>query len=771
MPSLRRSTAVQRAADALPERVEIRESAERVAGTLRYVDDLPVSGALHGAFVRLPCARAAIHSIDASAALAMEGVHTVLTEALVNGVPARYGVIARDQPVLAVGETKYWGDPVALVLANDEATAREAAARVRVDYRELAPVLRETEALAADAPLVQDPTLRPHSEWKETNIMRSFDLTWGDVAAARDASEVVVERTYAAPYIHHFALEPYSCIASVEGDTLTITTAIQHPFQMRRIVAEMLDIPHERVRVRGLDQGGGFGGRGYPKMEPAAAFAAWMLGRTVKIRLTAEEGFMVGQRESATIHACTGFDAAGKITFQKIETNLGVGAYADVAPRVVGKAGMLGTGPYVAPAAEITARGVFTHTTPTTAFRGFGAPHASFALEGQMDEAAARLGIDPVEIRRRNLPARGQVFIPGETACDGDWMAPLDWVARELPLDEALPPGVGRGIAIGVKNSIPATTSFARIRLAADGSLTVYVGTTEMGQGARTTMSKIAARSLGLPLDRVSVIAGDTGTVPFDSLTASSRSTVSMGNAVKSACARLLARIDELAATYEDELAALRGTGTVPYVDVLAAHFGRGQGEIEATGEYLAIRDASHPLGGPTPFYEYLVTGIELVVDPETGVVKVTKLITMTDAGRIVNPRRAAGLDEGGAVMGLGFTFFEQLIQNEHGRILNPNSLDYRIPAIDDVPAMMHSEFLENGDGPGPFGEKGMGEGGILAVAPAAATAIEQAVGVRLRQLPFTAERIWEAIQDAIESDQQRNGPTDAPAGNTRRNG
>ncbi|MFW5737559.1 MAG: xanthine dehydrogenase family protein molybdopterin-binding subunit, partial [Spirochaetota bacterium] len=653
------------------------------------------------------------------------------------------------------------------VLADDEETAREAARRVDVEYEELPALLRESEALAPDAALVQDPSLRPESEWKDTNIMRSFELAWGDVTALREASAIVVERTYSAPYIHHCALGPYSCIASVDGDTLTITTAIQHPFQMRRIVAEMLDVPQERVRVNGLDQGGGFGGRGYPKMEPAAAFAAWQLGRTVRIRLTAEEGFMVGQRESATIHARTGFGPEGRITFQEIETNLGIGAYADVAPRVVGKAGMLGTGPYVAPAAAITARGVFTHTTPTTAFRGFGAPHASFALEGQMDEAAARLGIDPVEIRRRNLPAKGQVFIPGETACDGDWTAPLDWVARELPLDEELPPGVGRGIAIGVKNSIPATTSFARLRMAADGSLTVYVGTTEMGQGARTTMAKIAARSLGVPLDRVTVVAGDTGAVPFDSLTASSRSTVSMGNAVKSACERLRAHIDAIAAEHEDDLAPAAETGahryrhaagavllgdrSVPYPDVLAAHFGPRQGELEATGEYLAVRDASHPLGGPTPFYEYLVTGIELRVDRETGVVKVTKLVTMTDAGRIVNPRRAAGLDEGGAVMGLGFTFFEHLVQNEHGRILNPSSLDYRIPAIDDVPTVMHSEFLENGDGPGPFGEKGMGEGGILAIAPAAAAAIEQATGVRLRQLPFTAERIWQALNERME--------------------
>jgi len=649
-----------------------------------------------------------------------------MTEALVSGSPARFGVIARDQPVLAVEETKFWGEPVALVVATSDRLAREAASLVAVDYEELPALLRETEACEDGAPLVQDPSLRPQSEWRETNIMRNFELAWGNLEEARRQAKVTVTGTYSAPYIHHFALETYSCFASREGETITVTTAIQHPFQLRRILAEMLDLPEEQVRVRGLDQGGGFGGRGYPKIEPAAAYAAWKLNRTVKISLTAEEGFMVGQREAATIHAETGFAADGRIVFQNIETNLGVGAYADVAPRVVGKAGMLGTGAYAAPVAKIVARGVFTHTAPTTAFRGFGAPHASFALEGQMDEAAAALGIDPVEIRRINLPQKGQVFIPGETACDGDWVMPLDQVVREMKLDEELPPGRGRAIAIGVKNSIPATTSFAKVRRAPDGCLTVYIGTTEMGQGARTTMAKIAAKTLGIEFETITVVAGDTGIVPFDSLTASSRSTVAMGNAVKDACRNLQKMID-------------------------ATESEQRQAGVEAHGEYRAIQDASHPLGGPTPFYEYLVTGIDLEVDSETGRVRVHKLVTVTDAGRIVNPRRAEGLDEGGAVMGLGFTFFEHLVHDDHGRILNPSSLDYRIPAIDDIPSEMHSGFLENGDGPGPFGEKGMGEGGILAIAPAAATAIERAVGVRLRELPFSAERVWTALYQRHE--------------------
>ncbi|TVQ23176.1 MAG: xanthine dehydrogenase family protein molybdopterin-binding subunit [Spirochaetaceae bacterium] len=755
---------------------EIREARDRVTGRLLYVDDLPTAGALHGAFVRLPCARARIGAIDPVRALAVPGVEAVLTDATVNGRVARYGVIARDQPVFAVGETRYWGEPIALVLATSDRVAREAASLVGVEYEELEPLLTIEAALAGGSPLVQDPALRPGSPLATTNIMRDFPLSWGDVDGARAASTVVVNGTYRAPFIHHFALEPYSCIAAMEGPTLTITAAIQHPFQLRRIIAEMLELPETRVRVRSVDQGGGFGGRGYPKVEPAAALAAYRLNRTVKIRLTAEEGFMVGQRESALIRAETGFASDGSITFLEIETNLGVGAYADVSPRVVGKAGMLGTGPYVVPAARIVARGVFTHTAPATAFRGFGAPHVSFALEGQIDQAARLLGASRVEIRRRNLPRRAQQFIPGETACDGDWVTPLERVAELLPPDERLPAGRGRGIAIGVKNSIPATTSFARIRLLADGSVVLFVGTTEMGQGAKTTMAKIASRALDIGIERISVVAGDTAAVPFDSLTASSRSTVSMGNAVADACRRLQTQLESLvddgaanSVTGRRERppaihrggAVVTGTTVTPYTELLSRRFGAAQGEIEVTGEYRAARDPAHPLGGPTPFYEYLVTGVEVDVDPDTGRVTVTRLVTVTDAGRIINPIRAAGLDEGGAVMGLGFTLFEQIVQAPDGRIVNPSSLDYRIPAIDDVPPQLHSEFQENADGPGPCGEKGMGEGGILAVAPAVAAAIEQAVGVRLCELPFTAERVWSALAErsGVADDRRRRNP------------
>ena len=737
---------------------EIEESRERVTGAIKYVDDLEIGGALHGAFVRLPCARARINSVDSSPALDVPGVVGVYTAGDIFTEMPRYGVIAADQPILASGETKFHGDPVAIVLAESYEAARRGARKVAVDYDVLDPVLSAEDALADGAPLVLDPEIRPQSELKDTNIMYEFRQSWGSLEDAVSECALVLENSYRAPYIHHFAMEPYAAYAIPENDGVTIVTAIQHPFQLRRIVATMMGLPMSKVRVRGMDQGGGFGGRGYPKIEPAAAYFAYHLQRPVKIALTAEEGFMVAQREAARVWIRSGFTAEGKIVFHDMIADLCVGAYTDVAPRVVGKTGMLAAGPYHTPNVRTFARGLFTHTAATTAFRGFGAPHSGMAVEGQLNEAAERLEIDPVEIRMRNLPERGDELIPGETPVDGHWKESLQKAAEAMEWSTAPPEGRGRGIALGIKNSVPATNSFARVRLNSDGSVIAYVGTTEMGQGSRTTMRKIVSRELGVPLDAVGLVNADTAMVPFDTLTASSRSTVTMGSALIDACNNLKKKISTLMNSRRDSNAGAAVVGFAGGVanpgqesrtlsELLSEEFGPGIGEIEADGAFLGLKDPAHPLGGKTPFYEYLVTACEVSVDEETGEVKIEKLLTVSDVGKAINPKRVAGLDEGGAIMGVGFTMMEHLVLSPEGRIMNPSSLDYRIPTIYDIPKEMVSLTVENEDGPGPYGAKGMGEGGILAIAPAVAQAIFDCTGVRIREIPFSPENVWRALQ------------------------
>lgn len=737
---------------------EIRESIHRVTGVQQYVDDIAVSNVLHGVFVRLEIAHAKIKSIDTTAALALPGVEQVLTPADLPDPVPRYGPLVMDQPILAIDETRYWGDPVALVLARDEKSAREGARRVAVDFDELPAVLTAEQALAENAPLVQDPSLRPGDPLAQTNIMTEFPLAWGSIEGVEERCALILENEYRAPFAHHFAMELFGCVAVPEDGGITVVTAIQHPFILRRTIAAMMGLPQSSVRVKATEAGGGFGSRGYPKMECAAAYFAYHLNRAIRLSMTGEEGFMLAQREAAHTRIRTGFTAEGKLVFQDIRTDLLVGAYSDIAPRVVGKAGIMAAGTYVVPNARLLARGVFTHTTPTTAFRGFGATHAGFAVEGQLNEAAEKLGIDPVEIRLRNMPEKGQEFIPGETPADGDWKQALRTLAEQMNWYGPRKPGTGRGIAIGAKNSIPATVSFARVRLNADGSATAFVGSTEMGQGLRSAMPKIVAHALDLPLDRVQLVQGDTAVVPFDFGTAGSRSTVTMGSAVLDACENLKQKLAQIAAgnleCTTDEVTFADGGVRTPqgwknYADLLALEYGPGIADIEAEGVFRGPKDSAHPLGGPTPFYEFLITGIELTVDEETGEFIIHALYNITDVGHRINPNRTAGVDEGAAMMGLGLATMEQVILDQSGRVLNPNSLDYRIPTIVDAPKTMVTLFQENNDGPGPFGSKGMGEGAVLAVAPAVAEALWDCTGVRVRQIPFTPERVWSALRSA----------------------
>jgi CO/xanthine dehydrogenase Mo-binding subunit len=300
----------------------------------------------------------------------------------------------------------------------------------------------------------------------------------------------------------------------------------------------------------------------------------------------------------------------------------------------------------------------------------------------------------------------------------------------------------------------------------ADGSVIAYVGTTELGQGSRNTMAKIVSRELRVPLAQVTVVSGNTKVVPFDMLTASSRSTVTMGRALSDAAEKLKSRVRQISAEHlrreaeEVEIAdggVRTGDEHHSYAEVLAWEYGPGIGELEFQGAFVGEKDPEHPIGGPTPFYEIVMTAAEAEVDEETGELQVRRLITLSDVGKLINPLRAEGVDEGGVVMGLGASAMEHLVYGRNGRIENPSSLDYRIPTVYDVPDEMHTQFQENEDGPGPFGSKGLGEGGILGIAPALAEAIYQSAGVRMRSLPFTSEAIWKALQEKEGNDRQRN--------------
>jgi CO/xanthine dehydrogenase Mo-binding subunit len=731
----------------------------RVTGSQRYVADIHLPDELHVALVTLDCAHARIRSIDASEALRLPGVRLVMTaEDLPHPMP-RFGPQFRDRPVLAVGETKFHGDPVAAVAAETRDAAAQAARLVRVDHEELPAVFTIDGALDPAAPLVQDPELRPDDPLAGTNVLREHRYEWGDVDAA--PSDLVVENTYAFPMVTHFAIEPHAFIAAPDEEGLTIWSSIQHPYWLQRTIAEMVGLPLSRVRVVAPDPGGAFGGKQHAKYEPLLAFMALRAGRPVRLVLSLEQTFQAVRRNAAEIRVRTGLRSDGTVTFREIHADYLLGAYADISDRVVGKGAYPGNGPYRVPASRIVARAILSHTTPSTAFRGFGAPQVNWAVESNLDEAARALGLDGLQIRMRNVAERGDKFLPHDTPADGDWKQTLRRAAELIGWDEPLPAGHGRGIALGIKLGPTTGLSYATVRFLADGSVLVFAGTSDMGQGARTIFAQVASEELGVPLDRISVVSGDTHVVPYDQQTSASRSSVLMGNAILDACRSLHAQLRDMAAAAHglppEQVVVERGVarlpgGEVPLADVLRTGLGKLGGELIGNGVVRKEAEPDHPLGGSAAFYELNCTAIQATVDEGTGEVVLVRHATVSDVGRSLNPMQVRMQDEGAAIMGLGHTLMEHYIYDENGRIRNLGAIDYRIPTSKDLPLEMLSATIENGDGPGPYGAKGMSEGALLCVAPAVAAAVQQATGAVIRDLPLTPQRVWQALEERRRS-------------------
>jgi CO/xanthine dehydrogenase Mo-binding subunit len=728
---------------------------KKVTGALEYTIDSNMAGMLHGKLLRSACARARIIRIDTSGTRQMPGVVAVVTATELPQPVPLFGPVIADQPLLASGETKYHGEPVAIVLANDEDTAAEAVRQIRVEYEELPAVCTVADALKPDAPLLHPGGKRQDGRICDSNVGGEFEFKWGDVDKAKRECARMIDNVYSFPMVHHHALEPLSCIAYPMDRGVTIRSPIQNPFVLQRVIAACLGLDLSAVRVIASDIGGGFGGRGYPKLEPLAAYLAMQTGRPVKISTSLDDGFFTVRRLAANVRMQSGFDCEGRIVFQDVNADFLMGAYADASTRIAQKAGFLGCGLYRTPNARIVARAIYSNTVVSTACRGFGMPQLVWAIESQMNAAGRLLKIDPLEIRLRNLPARGEVFVPGDIPADGDWREGLKQAASMVGWGNPKPSNVGRGIAIGVKNPIQASVSNAVAKLHSDGSVTVAVGTTEMGQGARTTFTQIAAEILRIRPEQIKVLMGDTGVAPFDLATAGSRSTVTMGSAVVSACKDLLTQLGAIArelGVIDGEEAAefanatIRGRqGPISYGELLKQYLGPFQGEIVGRGMFRGKKDPRHPLGGLSDFWEVVFTSAEVEVDRATGKVAVRKLVNVSEVGLAINPLQAKAQEEGGLIMGLGHTLMEELVYDESGKLLNPGPLDYRIPTAMDIP-IIETHLMENRDGPGPFGAKGIGEGPVIAVAPAIADAVYDAVGVVIKDLPLTPERVWGAL-------------------------
>jgi CO/xanthine dehydrogenase Mo-binding subunit len=720
--------------------------------------DIKLNDVLYVKLITLGVARAKIISIDATEAEQVPGVAFVFTADDLPKPMPRFGPQFQDRPILADGETKYHGEPVAAIAAESKDAAEEGARLVKITYEELANgVFSVGAALAPDAVLVQDPSIRPAGDpFANTNIISEKHFGWGDVEELANESDLVLEDTYQFPMVTHFAIEPHGFMAAPEDGGLAIWSTIQHPYLLQKMIAKMFELPLSKVRVYAPDPGGGFGGKQIPKYEPLIAFMALKAGRPCRLVLSLDETFQLVRRTSAEIRVRIGFDADGHLKFQDIETNFLVGAYVDIADRVVGKSSYSAAGPYRVPAVKIIGRTIVSHTMPSTAFRGFGIPQISWARESLIDEAALQLGIDRLEIRLRNLARFGEEFIPLERA-DGDWEQTVRTAAKRIGWGDPLAPNRGRGIAVGLKSGPTTGLSYSTVRLLYDGSAIVYSGTSDMGQGARTIFAQIASDELGVEFDQVRVVMGDTAVVPYDQQTSASRSSVLMGTAVLRACQDVQQKVVTMASkVYGLDVDAIKVEAgvvilpdrEVPLIQVIQEALAPLGGEVIGNGEMRKDKDPSHPLGGTAAFFEFNCTASEVEVDTETGHVTLIKHVTVGDVGRSLNPLQVKSQDDGAAIQGLGHTLMEHYIFDDAGRVRNIGAIDYRILTSMDLPLELHSESIENADGPGPYGIKGVSEGSLLVTAPAVGAAIREATGVVIRDLPMTPQRVWEAMQE-----------------------
>ncbi|MEE9276029.1 MAG: xanthine dehydrogenase family protein molybdopterin-binding subunit, partial [bacterium] len=695
---------------------------EKVRGSLRYLADMDFPGALHCVLARSERPHAKILRMETEAARALPGVAAVVTgEDLlaIEGVTPYYGPAFRDQPILAIGKVRYAGEPIAAVAAESREAAEEAAALISAEYEDLPYEMDPYAAAQPGAPAVHDRVeaagafadLMALQGTPGSNVCTNYKLRCGDAERALAEADTVFEDTYVCPPVSHAHLEPHGTVARFEpGGRLVVHTTSQSPFFVRADLAAIFGLPLAKVRVVVPPLGGSYGGKIYDKLEPVTCLMAKVTGREVRCHLTREEVFFTTSRHGAVTKIWTGLKG-GRITARKMEVYYDTGAYAEIGPRIAQKTGSTAPGPYKIPNVQVDVFCVYTNKTPSGPLRGFGVPQLSIAYETHMDKAAAHLGRDPVDLRREYVLEEGDLYATGSAMTSIGLKPCLEAVAEDMawPAGGRVPPrreregaiARGRGIALGIKSVLSPSISNAIVELSSDGSAIVRCATVEMGQGSTTIFAQMAAEVLGLSPEKVRVPAPDTDQSPYDTLTAGSRSTYHMGNAVVEAARRVREKLIETAA--EDlEIPAgdlelregrvfvrslpERGL-TIP--EIFIKRFGAPGTTLTGEGTFQTRVDKADPETGQTAkMTEHWfagATGAEVEVDTETGFVTVTRLYGAGDVGRAINPQHCAEQIRGAAIMTLGFTLFEEM-RMEDGRLTNGTFLEYPLPGFRDVP-------------------------------------------------------------------------------------
>ena len=700
------------------------EGRDKVTGAARYAADVARPGMLHAAYVTSPYPHARIGSIDVSAARKLPGVRALLTGA--DTKPGRLGRRLQDWPILCWDRVLFIGDRVAAIAADTAAIAEEAARLVQVEYEELPSILDADAALAAGVPVLHPDAATyvflggTRAERPHPNVQGHAVHEHGDVDAGFRASHKVYEHTFTLPRTHQAYIEPRATLVWLDGETVRVVSTNKAPFALRQHMSVALGIPEERIVVDAGHIGGDFGGKGLSIDEFVLYYLARATGRPVRaLTRYADDLQATNTRHAATITLRTGVDAEGRILAHSSRVVFDGGAYAAGKPVMTLMPGdaMLTLAGYRVPAARVEATTVYTNQVPAGHARAPGQPQNAFAAESHIDLIARDLGIDPLEMRERNVVKPGDLDVTGQPWHGTDGPALLARLRRSSQYDDRVKNlrdlgtrGIGLGTALGVRHVGRGRASLV-LRLAPGGRIELRTGVSDQGGGAHTLFQRIVAAELGIAPGRVTVSRGTTDAVLSDPGVGGSRVTPVQGSAALDAARKLKAKLAELGRTIDDA------------------------GEMQVTGE---AAQETHEAS----MYAYV---LRLTVDRETGSLKMDDATLVADVGTVINPVALRGQLEGGFIFGLGQAVMEEL-RVEDGRVVTANLGDYKLPTIADAPPL-RIELITDHPGPGPFGAKSVGELANPAVGAAVANAVQDACGARVMSLPVTAEKIWAELR------------------------
>ena len=754
----------------------------KLRGSAQFTGDIEMPGMVYAKVLRSAYPHARLTRVNAEKAQKLPGVVAVLTRDDLKRMNAYFGPVVKDQPVVALDRVRYVGDIIAAVAAEEKDIAEEALELIEVDYEPLPAIFDPAEAMKPGAPILHGESARSETRLdrdqfhfeKNSNVLSVYHASQGDVALGFREADEIFEDVYSSQKIQHGHIEPHAALAYWEpSGKLVIHTSTQNPSSIRAQLAELFNLPQSKVRVIVPFVGGGYGAKVHPRLEPLTATLARKAHRPVQWVLTREEVFLTAHCHASVVKIKTGVKRDGTIVARHVEGVYDTGAYALTGPSTIKNGGEVSGGPYRIAHQDLTTYCVYTNTPPTGPYRGFGVPQVCWAYESQMDDIARRLGIDPLELRLKNLVEEGDRFVTGDELVSvgiGDCLKraaeAVGWQSKQEQQDRELRGKMrGKGLAVMIKTTMTPSNSSALVRLNADGSAVLLTSSVELGQGTQTSLAQIVAEELGIVPERVSVTFPDTDVTPFDQSTSSSRTIFTMGSAARQAAGQIKQQLMEIGANVLEanieDLELREGNLQVKGApekrrtisQLFQAHYGAAVGSMAGSydNQTRGGIDPKTGKGKASAFFFLSACAAEVEVDSETGKVKIERIVSAVDAGKAVNPRQCHMQNEGSMIMSLGSALFEEMVF-DNGQPVNSTFLEYMPPSMEDHPRQFGSVLVETPHPEGPYGAKGVGEAALGPVEPAIGNAIANALsGLRIKDLPIRPDRIMSAIQSAKE--------------------